>query len=153
MSEFPGSLYENKVKCSAFDVEMILHSHENKTHFTKNYVRLDSFWRWGFLELGSGSLVAIFLMLRSDLPWVPEVFPACGEAASHYKDSTETGNRARKVSGTQGRSDLQFRGKLEYFVVLMKGPWQHALLRLGQICVVSDRDNCLTYSLVYCLST
>ena len=38
----------------------------------------------------------------------------------HYKDLTETGNRARKVSGTQGRSDMQFRGKLEYFVVLMK---------------------------------
>ena len=47
------------------------------------------------------------------IPWVPEVFLACGrnfrcwpkaEATSvgHYKDSTETGNRARKVSGTQG---------------------------------------------------
>ena len=151
----PGPLYENKVKCSAFDVEMIFHSHANKTHFTKNYVHLDSFWRWGFLELGSGPLVAIFLMMRSDLPWVPEVFLACGEAARNlfYKDLTETGNRARIVSGTQGRSDLQFREKLEYFVVLMKGLWQHALLRLGQICVVSDRENCLTYSLVYCLST
>ena len=45
------------------------------------------------------------------LPWVPEVFLACSgnfrcwpkaEAAGHYKDLTETGNRARKVSGTQG---------------------------------------------------
>ena len=57
------------------------------------------------------------------LPWAPEVFLACGgrltclqpqaEATSgeaarktfhagHYKDLTETGNRARKVSGTQG---------------------------------------------------
>ena len=80
-------------------------------------------------------------------------FATSGEAASHYKDFTETGNRARKVSGTQGGSDLQFRGKLEDFVVLMKGLWQHALLRLGQICVVSGRENCLTYSLVYCLST
>ena len=26
-----------------------------------------------------------------------------GEAAGHYKDLAETGNRARKVSGTQGR--------------------------------------------------
>ena len=51
------------------------------------------------------------------------------------------------------RSELQFRGKLEYFVVLMKGLWQHALLTLGQICVVSDRENCLTVSLVYCLPT
>ena len=70
-------------------------------------------------------------------------FATSGEAASHYKDFTETGNRARKVSGTQGGSDLQFRGKLEDFVVLMKGLWQHALLRLGQICVVSGRENCL----------
>ena len=53
------------------------------------------------------------------LPWVPEVFLACGgnllcrpsadtssavgpSRAGHYKDLTETGNRARKVSGTQG---------------------------------------------------
>ena len=57
------------------------------------------------------------------LPWVPEVFLACGgnfrcwpkadtssavgrsrekNAFLHYKDLTETGNRARKVSGTQG---------------------------------------------------
>ena len=27
---FPGPLYENEVKCSAFDVEMIFHSHANK---------------------------------------------------------------------------------------------------------------------------
>ena len=26
---------ENEVKCSAFDVEMIFHSHANKTHFTE----------------------------------------------------------------------------------------------------------------------
>ena len=56
------------------------------------------------------------------LPWVPEVFLACGgnlrcwpkadtssavgrsreKNAGHYKDLTEIGNRARKVSGTQG---------------------------------------------------
>ena len=46
------------------------------------------------------------------VPWVPEVFLAHGgnfrcwpkaEAArKNYKDLTETGNRARKVSGTQG---------------------------------------------------
>ena len=30
----PG-LYQNEVKCSAFDVEMIFHSHANKTHFHK----------------------------------------------------------------------------------------------------------------------
>ena len=36
-SLFPGSsgpLYQNEVKCSAFDAElMIFHSHANKTHF------------------------------------------------------------------------------------------------------------------------
>ena len=56
------------------------------------------------------------------VPWVPEVFLACGgkfrcwpkadtssavgrsreKNAGHYKDLTEIGNRARKVSGTQG---------------------------------------------------
>ena len=49
---------------------------------------------------------------RLRLPWLPEVFLACGGnfrcwpkafRAGHCKDLTETGNRARKVSGTQGR--------------------------------------------------
>ena len=31
----PGPLYQNEVKCSAFDKEMIFHSHSNKTHFYK----------------------------------------------------------------------------------------------------------------------
>ena len=31
----PGPLYQNEVKCSAFDMEMIFHSHANKTHFHK----------------------------------------------------------------------------------------------------------------------
>ena len=31
----PGSPYQNEVKCSAFDMEMIFHSHANKTHFHK----------------------------------------------------------------------------------------------------------------------
>ena len=30
-----GPLYKNKVKCSAFDMEMTFHSHANKTHFHK----------------------------------------------------------------------------------------------------------------------
>ena len=29
----PGPLYQNKVMCSAFDMEMIFHSHANKTDF------------------------------------------------------------------------------------------------------------------------
>ena len=31
----PGPLYQNEVRCSAFDVEMIFHFHANKTHFHK----------------------------------------------------------------------------------------------------------------------
>ena len=31
----PGPLHQNEVKCSAFDMEMIFHSHANKTHFHK----------------------------------------------------------------------------------------------------------------------
>ena len=31
----PGSLFQNEVKCSAFDMEIIFHSHSNKTHFHK----------------------------------------------------------------------------------------------------------------------
>ena len=32
---FPGPLYQNEVKCLAFDMEIIFHSHANKTHFHK----------------------------------------------------------------------------------------------------------------------
>ena len=32
---FPSSPEKNEVKCSAFDMEMIFHSHANKTHFHK----------------------------------------------------------------------------------------------------------------------
>jgi len=31
----PGPLYQNEVKCSAFDIEIIFHSHANITHFHK----------------------------------------------------------------------------------------------------------------------
>ena len=31
----PGPLYQNEVKCSAFDMKMIFHSHANKPHFHK----------------------------------------------------------------------------------------------------------------------
>ena len=36
-----GFLYQNEVKCSAFDVEMIFHSHANKTHFHQKGCALD----------------------------------------------------------------------------------------------------------------
>ena len=31
----PGPLFENEGRCSAFDMEIIFHSHANKTHFHK----------------------------------------------------------------------------------------------------------------------
>ena len=31
----PGSLFQKKGRCSAFDMEIIFHSHANKTHFHK----------------------------------------------------------------------------------------------------------------------
>ena len=31
----PGPLYQNEVKCSAFDMEIIFHCHASKTHFHK----------------------------------------------------------------------------------------------------------------------
>ena len=35
LPSFPRPLYENEFKCSAFDMEMIFHSHANNTHFHK----------------------------------------------------------------------------------------------------------------------
>ena len=32
---FPGPLYQNEVKFLAFNMEIIFHSHANKTHFHK----------------------------------------------------------------------------------------------------------------------
>ena len=78
--------------------------------------------------------------LQCDLPWVPEVFLAYGgnlrcwpkadtssavghshegrsrkkKRAGHYKDLTETGNHARKVSGTQGKCDRENFEHLKY---------------------------------------
>ena len=34
-SSSPGPLYQNEVKCSAFDMEIIFHSHANKTQIHK----------------------------------------------------------------------------------------------------------------------
>ena len=45
-----GPLYENKVKWSAFDMEMIFHSHAKKTHFHKkalctgSHFESEGFW-------------------------------------------------------------------------------------------------------------
>ena len=43
-----GPLYQNEVKCSAFDMETTFHSHANKLSFTRKVDHLASFWKWGF---------------------------------------------------------------------------------------------------------
>ena len=37
----PGLLHQNEVKCRAFDMELIIHSHANKAHFHKKDCALD----------------------------------------------------------------------------------------------------------------
>ena len=39
----PGPLFQNEGGCSAFDIEIVLHSHANKIHFHKKVVHLASF--------------------------------------------------------------------------------------------------------------
>ena len=34
-SSSPGPLFQNEIKCSASDIEMLSYSHGNKTHFHK----------------------------------------------------------------------------------------------------------------------
>ena len=67
------------------------------------------------MKEGNLSVISLSVVMTARLliRWVPEVFLACGRnfrcwpkadtSSGHYKDLTETGNRARKVSGTQGR--------------------------------------------------
>ena len=55
----PGPLYQNEVKCSAFDMKMVLNSHANKTHFYKKgcalglmlKVRLFGIRKWPIIDL------------------------------------------------------------------------------------------------------
>ena len=48
----PGPLYQNEVKCSAFDMELM----QMKLILSSKVVHLASFWKWGFLKLGGGLL-------------------------------------------------------------------------------------------------
>ena len=41
-----GPLYQNEVKCSAFDMEMIFHSHVSKTHFHKKICAVSCLRFW-----------------------------------------------------------------------------------------------------------
>ena len=53
---FPVPLYQNEVKCSAFDMQMIFHSRANKTHFHKKGFALGLILKLRVLELWSGLL-------------------------------------------------------------------------------------------------
>ena len=91
----PGPLYQNEVKCSAFDIEMTLHSHSNKTHFHKKgcalglilKVRVFGTQKWPIVQFdGIGKLDALFLvdstehflflLLISENLWETQTFPA-----------------------------------------------------------------------------
>ena len=51
-----GPLYQNEVKCSAFDMQMIFHSHANKPHFHKKGCVVGLILKVWVYELGSGLL-------------------------------------------------------------------------------------------------
>ena len=59
-----------------------------------------------FAPSGISAQYAIFqncdVLVTFLLPWVPEVFLACDGNFRCWPNMTETGNRARKDSGTQG---------------------------------------------------
>ena len=55
-SSSSGTLYQNEVKCSAFDMQMIFHSHANKPHFHKNGCVLGLVLKVRVYELGTGLL-------------------------------------------------------------------------------------------------
>ena len=66
----PSRLLQNEGRCAAFDMEMIFHSHANKTHFHKEgNMHLASVWKWGFLELGSGILVCLKRFAKDEI-WI-----------------------------------------------------------------------------------
>ena len=57
----PGPLFQNEGRCSAFDMEIIsVILMQIKLIFTRKVVHLASFWKWGFLEPGSGLLDKTF---------------------------------------------------------------------------------------------
>ena len=64
---FPGPLFQNEGRCSAFDMEMTFHSHAIKLIFKRKVVHLASFWKWGCLELGSGLLMGRHKLDTSNL--------------------------------------------------------------------------------------
>ena len=58
-SSSSGPLYQNEGKCSAFDMEMIFHSHANKPHFQKKGCVLGLILKVRVYELGGGLLTSM----------------------------------------------------------------------------------------------
>ena len=52
----PGPLFQNEGRCQAFNMEMIFHSHANKTHFHEKGCAPSLILKVRVLELGSGPL-------------------------------------------------------------------------------------------------
>ena len=52
----PGPLFQNEDRCSAFAMKSFFILMQIKLIFTRKVVHLDSFWKWGSLEPGSGLL-------------------------------------------------------------------------------------------------
>ena len=68
----PGPLYQNEVKCSTYDMEVIFILKQIKLIFTRKVVHLASFWKWRFLELGSGLFPEVIYVL---FPLQTSTFP------------------------------------------------------------------------------
>ena len=71
----PGPLYQNEVKCSAFDMEMIFHSHAHKTHFLTEEMSFERLCTWPHFESEGfwNSEVAYFILGLNIIPlclWV-----------------------------------------------------------------------------------
>ena len=62
-------LFQNEGRCSVFDMEVISHSHANKTHFHMKGCALSLILKVRVLELGSGLLCSFYFQLR--LPMFP----------------------------------------------------------------------------------
>ena len=55
-----GPQYQNEVKCSAFDMEMIFHSYASKTQFHKKGCPLGLVLKGGYLVIGITKFIDIF---------------------------------------------------------------------------------------------
>ena len=66
----PGLLYQNEVKWSAFDMDKFFILKQIKLIFTRKVAHLTSFWKWEFLELGSG----LFMLGYQSGHWMTDKF-------------------------------------------------------------------------------